>query len=102
MTDDVREKLIEDLAYGTTEASGVFVQDGIDPEELEALVDALGLVTDRKLRVLTEEGGYVVKSDTLNKIEQWYWSIPGAPTKVVGWESTLEAAVAAAYEARGS
>ena len=55
MTDPIRDALIEDLAYGTTGASGVFVQDGIDHEELAALVDALGLVTDRKLRLLTEE-----------------------------------------------
>jgi hypothetical protein len=100
--DDVREKLVRDMAkiiatnFDIAHLWGDYLYDcGI-------VVDALGLVTDRKLRLLTEEGGYVVKLDTLNKVEQWYWSIIGAPTKVVGWESTLEAAVAAAYEARGS
>ena len=102
--DDVREKLIEDVrcaAHMPVEAE----------EYAERIVDALGLVTDRKLRLMAE-GGYIEACFDPNRIKRGDvgWSlyvtpnIPGPHSDIDAdvKAPTLEAAVNAAWEARES
>ena len=101
---DVRDQLIEEIAK--TMAIGFDYPEiwGDYLNTAAAIVDALGLVTDRRLRVLTEEGWSVYCADTETRV--WSWFCPDGPAEgdplTAGMEGTLEAAVASAWEARGS
>ena len=112
MSDDVRERLIEEVSKVLVlHSAAMFETD--DPDIAfnlpAAIVDALGLVTDRKLRVLTEEGWYVdrwVRAFThgdSQRVEVEFKLSGSGPDFLVGDRlTTIEAAVAAAWEARGS
>jgi hypothetical protein len=104
--DDVREKLVRNMAkiiatnFDIAHLWGDYLYDcGI-------VVDALGLVTDRKLRVLTEECWDIrfFRATPTQRRDRWYvQSPPGTrPLETYSFHDTLEAAVAAAWEARGS
>ena len=107
MSDDVRGRLIAEVAAVVTSLQEALVgplMPGSGPSkrtlrEAAAIVDALGLVTDRRLRVLTEEGRAPDRAG-IQWSDGFEWKCFDGNRYT--FHFTLEAAVAAAWEARGS
>jgi hypothetical protein len=89
MTDPIRAALIEEIAKLCADADGIVAY-------APAIVDALGLVTDRKARILLHDG------DLFREGDRWEWWVRGEGLGRFEGSEDFKVAVAAAWKARGS